>query len=74
MLVIARNLDDKIVISDRATGAIIGTVSVVDIKQATAHRGAKVRLGFDFPRQIGVDRSEVYEAKAAGRPVRDGRS
>jgi len=51
MLVLSRKKDDVIVIDN---GKI--RIVVVDIQ------GDKVRLGIDAPREISVDRKEVYDA------------
>lgn len=54
MLVLTRMKDEKIVI---AVGDLEVIVTVAEI------RGDTVRLGFDAPREITIDRLEVYEAK-----------
>ena len=53
MLVLSRHRDEKIIIGDNIV------VTVVDI------RGDKVRIGIDAPKQVVIDREEVYEAKQA---------
>ena len=50
MLILARKINERIVIGDTIV------VSVVDI------RGDQVRLGIDAPSQVKVYRQEVYEA------------
>lgn len=50
MLVLTRKRDEKVMIGDNIV------VTVVEI------RGDKVRLGFEAPAEIRVDREEVYEA------------
>lgn len=50
MLVLSRQRDEQIVIGDNIV------LNVVEI------RGDKVRLGIDAPREVSVDRKEVYEA------------
>ena len=50
MLVLSRNRDEQIVISDNIV------VTVVEI------RGDKVRLGIDAPKDIPVHRQEVFDA------------
>jgi carbon storage regulator len=57
MLVLSRKRDERIVIHDPATLEILGTLTIVDI------RGDKVRLGFDWPPHVTVDRLEVYQDK-----------
>lgn len=51
MLVLSRKKNERIVIDDRIV------LVVVEI------RGDKVRLGFDAPRDVTIDRQEVHEAK-----------
>lgn len=53
MLVLSRKKDEEIIIADHIK------IVVVEI------RGDKVRLGVDAPREIPVDRREVYEARRA---------
>lgn len=55
MLVLSRKQNERVVIDDKIV------VVVVEI------RGDKVRLGFEAPRDITIDRQEVHEAK-----LRDG--
>ncbi len=50
MLILARRLNEKIIIGDDIK------VSVVDI------RGDQVKLGIEAPRSVKVYRQEVYEA------------
>lgn len=50
MLILARRLNEKIVIGDHIR------VSVVDI------RGDQVKLGIEAPRSVKVYRQEVYDA------------
>ena len=50
MLILARRVDERIVIGDQIQ------ISVVEI------RGDQVKLGVDAPRSIKVYRQEVYEA------------
>lgn len=56
MLVVTRQRDESVVLRDR-DGMLLGQVTIVD------GRGAKVRVGFTFPREIIVDRDEVDRAK-----------
>jgi carbon storage regulator len=51
MLVLSRHIDESIIIE----GGI--KITVVDI------RGDKVRLGIEAPRELAVDREEVYYDK-----------
>jgi carbon storage regulator len=51
MLVLSRKVGESVVIQDAQI-----TVTVVDIE------GDKVRLGFDAPREVSIDRQEVYDA------------
>jgi len=53
MLVVTRRQDEKTVIGDPKKP--LGTVKVVKIK------GEKVRLAFDFPREVEVHRQEVAD-------------
>lgn len=55
MLVLSRKRGEKIQINDNIT------VVIVDI------RGDKVRVGIEAPKEVVVDRSEVFEAKLAAR-------
>ncbi|NLX99457.1 MAG: carbon storage regulator CsrA [Rhodopirellula sp.] len=50
MLVLARKLNESIIVGDNIV------VTIVDI------RGDKVRLGIDAPREVTVHRREVYDA------------
>ena len=52
MLVLSRKRNEGIIIDD---GRIV--IHVVEI------RGDKVRLGVEAPKEVGVDRREVYESK-----------
>ena len=64
MLVITRREGEEVVIGPPASP--IGVVRIAAIK------GDRVRLAFDFPREIDVHRREVAEqilAEAAGDPV-----
>ena len=51
MLVLSRKKDESIVIYDNIV------VTVVEI------RGDKVRLGIEAPKEVPVNRKEVYESK-----------
>lgn len=54
MLILSRKFDEDIVIGD------LVIIRVVEI------RGDSVRLGVIAPREVSVDRREVWEAKKAG--------
>ena len=56
MLALTRKVGEEVVIGDPAEP--LGVIRVVDI------RGDKVRLSFDFPREIQVNRRELAEKKA----------
>lgn len=56
MLVITRREGEEVVIRDR-DGGQIGIVRVVSIK------GDRIRLAFDFPREIEVNRRELDDQK-----------
>lgn len=61
MLVLSRKFNEQVVIHDPATLAVLGTITIVDI------RGDKVRIGFEWPANVMVDRLEVYKSKRAER-------
>ena len=50
MLVLSRNMDEKIHIGDNIV------ITVVEV------RGDRVRIGIDAPREVSVHRQEIYEA------------
>ncbi len=58
MLVLMREQGQRIMVGDNIV------VTVVEI------RGDKVRLGFDAPKEVDVDREEVRVAKLTGQPVK----
>lgn len=58
MLSLSRYVGERILIGE--PGKRLGAIEVVSI------HGDKVRLAFDFPREIQIDREEVAESKAAG--------
>ncbi len=60
MLVITRRQGEEVVIGE--PGSPIGTVRVALIK------GDRVRLAFDFPREIDVHRREVADQILAAKP------
>jgi carbon storage regulator len=49
MLVLTRRIDEKIIIDDNVTIAMLGV------------RGNQVRIGIDAPREIQVHREEIYQ-------------
>lgn len=59
MLVLSRNRLEAVVI--RTPGGEVITVTVAEVDSRTG----KVRLGFDAPRSVTVDRAEVDAAKRA---------
>ncbi len=58
MLVLSRRKGEQILIGDNVR------LTVVEI------RGDKVRIGFEAPKGVWIDRSEVRGAKLTGQPVR----
>jgi carbon storage regulator len=62
MLVLSRKKNESIIIADNII------VTVVDI------RGDKVRLGIDAPKEVTVDRSEVFGRKQKERQATDGQT
>lgn len=58
MLVFKRRNEQSVVIGFPGGKRIVGTVKVVQVDRDG------VRLGFDFPREVTVDREEVADAKA----------
>lgn len=61
MLCLTRRPDEQIVLHNLRTGEVLGRVKVFAVD------GDKVKLSFDMPAHVGVDREEVYRDK-----VRDG--
>jgi carbon storage regulator len=58
MLILLRKIGEAIVIGDNIT------VMVVDIKQGrNKHAKPRVVLGIEAPKEIAVDRSEIWKAK-----------
>lgn len=76
MLVLTRAEGEDIVLRDEA-GGIIGTVGVASIRGAGPQGGGRVRLTFQFPPTVRIDRIEVDELRRArtcpncGRPGND---
>jgi carbon storage regulator len=60
MLVITRREEEEVVIGDPANP--LGTVRIVAIK------GDRVRLAFDFPREVDVHRREVADQILTSKP------
>ncbi|MEM6749569.1 MAG: carbon storage regulator [Planctomycetota bacterium] len=56
MLALTRRIGEEVVIGDPKSP--LGMIRVVDI------HGDKVRLAFDFPREMQVNRKELAEQKA----------
>lgn len=61
MLALTRRAGEEVVIGDPKSP--LGVIRVVDI------HGDKVRLAFDFPREMQVNRRELAEQKARGGPA-----
>lgn len=61
MLVLTRREGEEVVIGP--AGNPLGVVRIVSIK------GDRVRVAFDFPKGIDVDRREISDQKAAEQPV-----
>lgn len=57
MLALTRRIDEEVVIGDPANP--LGFVRIVGVS------GDRVRLAFEFPREVGVNRRELVERKAA---------
>lgn len=57
MLVLSRNISEKIVINGDITITVLGI------------NGGQVRVGIDAPKSITVDRQEIYERKQAEKQV-----
>jgi len=65
MLALTRRIGEEVVIGD--PGKPLGVITVVEI------HGDKVRLSFDFPRNILINRRELAEQKARQQePGKDG--
>lgn len=58
MLVLSRKTGETVVVFNQETGDVIGTVMNVRASDGT------VRLGFEFPRSVGIARSELIEIDA----------
>ena len=57
MLVLSRNPNEVIVLSDRTTGEVIAQISNCGVQ------GNQVKLGIDAPASVIVDRYEVHLRK-----------
>ncbi len=55
MLALTRRVGEEVVLGDPCSP--MGTIRVVEI------HGDKVRLSFDFPREVQINRKELAEAK-----------
>lgn len=53
MLVLTRREGETVIIRDKASGLEVGRVKVAWI------RGDRIRIGFEFPRSLAVNREEV---------------
>jgi len=53
MLVLSRRVGESVVLRDRDTNEVVATVKVAMVD------GSKVRLGFDAPMSIRIDREEI---------------
>ena len=60
MLALTRRVGEEVVIGDPQDP--MGLIRVVEVQ------GDKVRLAFDFPRDIAINRRELADAKAKGLP------
>lgn len=56
MLALTRRIGEEIVIGDPSKP--LGVIRIIDIQ------GDKVRLSFDFPREMSINRRELAEQKA----------
>jgi len=56
MLALTRRIGEEVVIGDPCKP--MGVIRIVDIQ------GDKVRLSFDFPRELSINRKELAEQKA----------
>ena len=60
MLALTRRVGEEVVIGDPQHPT--GIIRVVEVQ------GDKVRLAFDFPRDVQINRKELADLKAAGVP------
>lgn len=59
MLALTRRAGEEVVIGDPANP--LGVIRVVEL------HGDKVRLSFDFPREVQINRKELADQKAQGK-------
>ena len=59
MLALTRRIGEEVVIGDPANP--LGFVRVVEVS------GDRVRLAFQFPREVAINRRELADEKAAGK-------
>ena len=64
MLALTRRAGEEVVIGDPANP--LGVIRVVEL------HGDKVRLSFDFPREVQINRKELADQKAQGNPPQTG--
>ena len=64
MLALTRRVGEEIVIGDVLNP--LGIIRIVDI------HGDKVRLAFDFPREVDINRRELADEKARNGQIRSG--
>jgi len=64
MLALSRRVGEKVVIGDPDNP--LGVIQVVAVQ------GDKVRLAFDFPREVEINRSEVADRKRGDEPSSGG--
>lgn len=64
MLALSRRVGEKVVIGDPANP--LGEIQVVAVQ------GDKVRLAFDFPREVEINRSELADRKRLSELDSDG--
>lgn len=60
MLILARRLDQSIIIDDNIR------ITIVDVR-GNPYDGYNVKIGIEAPRDLLVDRMEVYEANGGHR-------
>ncbi len=60
MLALSRRVGEKVLIGDPANP--LGEIQVVAVQ------GDRVRLAFDFPQHVAINRSELADRKRGGEP------